>query len=154
MARRSLLDRFRPVGAPGPAGPAAVPAEDRPGPEAELGPVFAALQPDVDAAARRIDEARRAADRHLAAARTQAAGILEGSRQAAAAARAAAAAEAAEAVEAADARRLAEARRRAGRLRERGRSRLGPTAAALLDRMVERMEAGMPRDEPAGDGSA
>ena len=48
MALLSILDRFRPVGAPGPAGPVGVPPTDDQGPAAELAPAVgrqrAALQ--------------------------------------------------------------------------------------------------------------
>ncbi|HEU0240823.1 MAG TPA: hypothetical protein VFR11_16305 [Micromonosporaceae bacterium] len=44
---RDILQRFRPSGAPGAAGAAAVPADRRARAEAELEPVFAALAPTV-----------------------------------------------------------------------------------------------------------
>ncbi|MFF3039481.1 hypothetical protein, partial [Arthrobacter citreus] len=80
MARPTILDRFRPVGAPGPSGPVGVPSTDQEGPDAELLPVFASLQPDtaegrsqVEAAAARardlLAEARRQADAEVAQAR-------------------------------------------------------------------------------------
>ncbi|HET8680705.1 MAG TPA: hypothetical protein VFM54_02345 [Micromonosporaceae bacterium] len=69
---RELLERFRPAGAPGAASGAGVPADRRAGVEAELEPVFAALDEAqrecariredaaVRAAARRVEVAERA----------------------------------------------------------------------------------------------
>src|SRR5674476_1314795 len=62
MARVNILDRFRPVGAPGPAGLAGVPAADEQGPAAELAPVFAALAADVESCHRLVEEARHWVD--------------------------------------------------------------------------------------------
>src|SRR5450756_2853427 len=76
MARLSILDRFRPVGAPGPAGLAGVPAADEQGPAAELAPVFAALAADVESCHRLVEEARQEADGALVRAHEQAAAIL------------------------------------------------------------------------------
>lgn len=47
MGILDLLNRLRPVGAPGPAGPVAVPAEEEDRAAAELAPVFAALADTV-----------------------------------------------------------------------------------------------------------
>jgi hypothetical protein len=58
MTWHSILDRFRPAGAPGPVAPAGVPAQDATGPRSELAPVFAALQPDVQDAESRASTAR------------------------------------------------------------------------------------------------
>src|ERR1019366_3273449 len=65
MARPNILDRFRPVGAPGPAGPAGVPAADDQGPAVELAPVFDALAADVQACRTLVAEARRDAEAAL-----------------------------------------------------------------------------------------
>ncbi len=92
MARMSVLDRFRPVGAPGPAGPAGVPAVDGQGPAMELAPVFAALAADVEANAMLVEGARRQAERDISAARTQADAVVSQARLDAGAARAGAAA--------------------------------------------------------------
>jgi len=54
-----ILRRFRPAVAPGPAGPAGVPADRGAEAEAELAAVFAALEPSV-ADARRVREEARA----------------------------------------------------------------------------------------------
>jgi hypothetical protein len=70
MARVNILDRFRPVGAPGPAGATGVPSDDARGPAWELAPVFAALRADVESA----DASVEAADEAAASAR-QAASI-------------------------------------------------------------------------------
>ena len=70
----SILDRFRPVDAPGPAaGVAGVPAADDQGPAAELAPVFAALAADVESCRKLVEEARREADGALFRAHEQAA---------------------------------------------------------------------------------
>jgi vacuolar-type H+-ATPase subunit H len=83
MAWQSILDRFRPTGAPGPVAPAGVPSQDATGPRTELTPVFAALAGDVAAADARetqalarsaalVEEARRRAATVLSEARTAA----------------------------------------------------------------------------------
>src|SRR5665811_2240014 len=76
MARSNILDRFRPVGAPGPAGPAGVPAADDQGPAVELAPVFEALAADVQACRRLVDEARREAEAALSLAHERGAAII------------------------------------------------------------------------------
>jgi len=91
VARISILDRFRPVGAPGPAGPSGVPAADDQGPVVELVPVFAALADDVEACVAIVEEARGEAERDLAQARKRAAAIISQARFDAVAARAMAA---------------------------------------------------------------
>lgn len=69
---RDLLDRFRPAGAPGPAGAAGVPADRREWVADELAPVFATLA-GVEAECDRIRaDAERAAARRRAEAAEQA----------------------------------------------------------------------------------
>ena len=66
MAARNLaeiLRRFRPTTAPGPAGPAGVPADRARESESELASVFSALQPALTEAARLRDDARIEGDR-------------------------------------------------------------------------------------------
>ncbi|HET8660859.1 MAG TPA: hypothetical protein VFM55_17885 [Micromonosporaceae bacterium] len=66
---RELLERFRPAGAPGAASGAGAPADRRAGVEAELEPVFAALDEAQRECARiREDAAVRAAARRAEAA--------------------------------------------------------------------------------------
>lgn len=69
MPRPNILDRFRPVGAPGAALPSGAPASDALGPAAELAPVFAALATDVDSCRSLVEDARREADLELSQAR-------------------------------------------------------------------------------------
>jgi hypothetical protein len=76
MARSTILDRFRPAGVPGPAGPVGVPATGEQGPAAELAPVFAALAADVKTCRKMVEEAQRDADGALSSAREQAAAIM------------------------------------------------------------------------------
>lgn len=80
MAWLSILDRFRPVGAPGPVGPAGVPAQDAAGPLTELVPVFDALRPDVEHAGALIADAAAAAQEIADTARHQAAAVLADAR--------------------------------------------------------------------------
>lgn len=75
MALLSILDRFRPAGAPGPAA-VGVPAVDRQGPAGELAPVFAALADDVTSCEQLVAEARTAAESTVAAVREQASALL------------------------------------------------------------------------------
>jgi hypothetical protein len=89
---RDLLSRFRPAGAPGPAGAAGVPADRRQAVAAELAPLFAALA-EVEAECERLRrDARQAAAAREAAAAEQARVMVARARDDAAAERAAAAA--------------------------------------------------------------
>jgi vacuolar-type H+-ATPase subunit H len=135
MARSTILDRFRPAGAPGPAGPVGVPATGEQGPAAELVPVFAALAADVQACRTMVEEARRDADRALSGAREQAAAIIAQARLDEGAERARAAARVEQAAAAQDARVIAQARTDADDL-ERSRTALLPGAVRqVLDRL-------------------
>jgi vacuolar-type H+-ATPase subunit H len=120
MARLSILDRFRPVGAPGPAGPTGVPAADAQGPAVELVPVFEALAIEVHACGKRIEEARFQAEHEVATARTQAAEILSRARLEAGAARANAAAKVEEEAKGRDALLLEQAHQEAAKLEASG----------------------------------
>ncbi|MDO8106967.1 hypothetical protein Q6348_07120 [Isoptericola sp. b441] len=137
MAWQSILDRFRPVGAPGPAGPAGVPSQDATGPAAELAAVFEALRPDVEQASRTVAEARVRAQRLVADARDGAAAELAAARSRAPAvreeARLAAEQQAASEAEALTARADAEV----AVLAERGRARLPGMVDDVLSRLVE-----------------
>ncbi|MCC3271769.1 hypothetical protein MUK71_07315 [Arthrobacter zhangbolii] len=137
MARNSLLDRFRPVGAPGPAGPAGVPAQDDEGPAAELIPVFEALDPQIEAAQATAGNAAEQARESVAAARRQAAALLEQARMDSAAARAEAAAQVSAEVSRQDEALLSEARQEAAELRRRGESRVPELASAIVADLVQ-----------------
>lgn len=120
MARLSVLDRFRPMGAPGPAGPSGVPAVDAQGPATELIPVFAALAADVHGCEELVAAARRQAEHDVAGARTQAAAIVSQAKLNASAARAEAAAVVERDAGARDARVMERARREADSVEEAG----------------------------------
>lgn len=137
MARLSILDRFRPVGAPGPAGPAGVPSSDAQGPAAELAPVFAALAGDVAACAALVEAARLDAERDVAQARAQAAAVVAKARLDAAAERAGAAAGVSQEASDRDAQQLAQARVEADVLRESGLARI----PSVIDRVIETLLA-------------
>ena len=137
MARNSLLDRFRPVGAPGPAGPAGVPAQDNQGPEAELIPVFEALDPQIDAARTITDDAAGLARETVAAARRQASALIEQARMDSAAVRAAAAAEVSAEMSRQDEAMLSAAESEAAELQRRGESRVPELASAIVADLVQ-----------------
>lgn len=136
MARLSILDRFRPVGAPGPAGAVGVPAADSRGHAAELALVFAALAPDVEACQRLVDEARKLAEDDTARARTAAAAIVARARLESDAARADAADLVEQATSERDMRTLETARREASRLRASGVARIPDTVGRVIDRLL------------------
>lgn len=142
MARLSFLDRFRPAGAPGPAGPTGVPAADNQGPTAELGPVFAALAGDVASCVALIDGARLDADREVAKARAQAAAIVSKARLEAGAERAKSAAQVEQAASHRDAQLLEQSRREAAACGEAGLARMPAVVAEVIDALLA----------PPGDG--
>ncbi|HUW78244.1 MAG TPA: hypothetical protein VMV52_05770 [Candidatus Nanopelagicaceae bacterium] len=76
MTWLNILDRFRPVGAPGASGPVGVPSADVQGPAAELAVVFAALTNDVESCRTLIAEAKSSSEEDLSRARDQAAAIV------------------------------------------------------------------------------
>lgn len=117
MALQDLLNRLRPAGAPGPAGPVAVPAEEEDREAAELAPVFTALAETVD-----DTEAVRAAGADRAAAITaeaekEAAALVANATSRAPGERAAAAARVHEAGDDEAAALLTEAKRQAAQLK-------------------------------------
>lgn len=136
MARPSILDRFRPVGAPGPAGPAGVPAADNQGPAAELAPVFAALADDVAACAALIEEARLSAEADVAEARLHAAAVLSQARLEAGAERAQAAARVEQAASNRDAELLKQARHDAAALEESGLALIPAVVGKVIDALL------------------
>ncbi|MCQ1953718.1 hypothetical protein [Arthrobacter sp. zg-Y238] len=137
MARNSLLDRFRPVGAPGPAGPAGVPAADHEGTAAELIPVFEALDPTIEKGSGQTRTAGDQAQQTVAAARRQAAALVEQARMDSAAVRADAAARVSADAERENERLLDEARDEARRLRSQGESRVPELASAIVADLVQ-----------------
>ncbi len=140
MTLLSILDRFRPAGAPGSAGVAGVPTLDVQGPEAELAPVFAALAPDVAACAEVVDAARQASTYRLAQSREQAAAVVAQARLDADAARSRAAADVEQTASAADEAARREARDQAARLAEAGRPRVEELASRLAHSLLDAPE--------------
>jgi hypothetical protein len=136
MARPNILDRFRPVGAPGPAGPVGVPAVDDQGVATELAPVFAALAPDVQACTALVDEARQEADAALSQARELAAAAIAQARLDAGADRARAAAAVEQVASEQDAQLLDAAVRQADALQEAGTALLPATVRRVIDAML------------------
>ena len=136
MAPLSILDRFRPVGAPGPAGPAGVPATGDHGPAAELAPVFAALAADVQSCRRLVDEARRQADQALSLAHERAAGIIAQARLDARGERARAMARVEQAASERDGLLLARARKDADDVEGAGAAQLPATARRVIDHLL------------------
>lgn len=137
MARPSILDRFRPVGAPGPSGPAGVPSTDSEGPEAELLPVFEALLPDSEAARRRLEDAAGQARTLLAEARRQADADIAQARLDSGAVRAHAAEQVSREAAARDTELLEQAQQRAGRISAAAEAKLQPLARRVAASVLE-----------------
>ncbi len=136
MARPSILDRFRPVGAPGAAGPAGVPAADDLGPEAELVAVFAALDAEVESCRRLVEDARRDAEKEVAGARERAAALVAQARLDAGAEQARSAAEVLRTAADVDAKLLDQARQEAAELTESGTDRLPEAVRRVIDTLL------------------
>jgi len=136
LAPLSILDRFRTVGAPGPAGPAGVPATGDHGPAAELAPVFAALAADVQSCRGLVDEARRQADQALSLAHERAAGIIAQARLDARGERARAMARVEQAASERDGLLLARARKDADDVEGAGAAQLPATARRVIDHLL------------------
>ncbi|MBP3044384.1 hypothetical protein KKR91_07165 [Arthrobacter jiangjiafuii] len=151
MARNSLLDRFRPVGAPGPAGPAGVPATDDQGPAAELVPVFEALDPTIRQAQELTKDASTRAAETVAQARTQAAAMVEQARMDSGAVRAQAIAEVSQEARTADEEMLRAADDEAAELKRRGESRIPQLAAVIVADLVQDLLGNAPA--PSGDAA-
>jgi vacuolar-type H+-ATPase subunit H len=143
VARLSILDRFRPVGAPGAAGPAGVPAADDQGPAAELAPVFAALADHIASCAALVDDAHRSADEAVVRARVQAAAILAQARLDAGAERATAAARVEQEGSSRDTQVLEQARREAAALEEAGLARIPAVVAEVMDALLAPKSEGL-----------
>jgi len=136
MAQPSILDRFRPVGAPGAAGPAGVPASDDLGPAAELTPVFAALAADVESCRRLVEDARRDADRTLAKARDSADALVAQARLDAGAEQSRSAARVLDTASERDAQLLDRARQEAVDLKETGTARLPEAVRNIIETLL------------------
>lgn len=143
MVRLSILDRFKPVGAPGAAGPAGVPATDDQGRAAELAPVFAALAGDVAACGTLVAEARLSAEEAVAQARAQAAAIVAQARIDAGAARVRAAARIKQEASERDAQLLEQTRREAATLEKTGRAGI----PAVIGQVIESLLASQSADQ-------
>ncbi|MBK9181011.1 MAG: hypothetical protein IPM45_15880 [Acidimicrobiales bacterium] len=142
---RDRLRRLRPVAAPGPAGPAGVPADVTRAVEAELAPVFAALDDAQREAQRRRARAAAAARARRAEATARGEQLRAGARTDAAAQRADAARQRV-ALEAAERDRLlAAADAEAAAVRHRADARL----PALVDRVLDEVRRGAWPHEPA-----
>ena len=137
MARSSILDRFRPVGAPGPAGPVGVPSTDVPGYVTELAPVFAELEADIDTCRSEVRDAHQRAAAAVAQARADAAAEVARARREAAAARAAAAAAVTESAAQDDARVIASAQEQARVIGASGTTRLPGVVRQVVDRLLQ-----------------
>ncbi|GAA2806749.1 hypothetical protein [Kribbella solani] len=134
----TMLDRlwrFRPVGAPGGAGPVGVPEDARSGVPAELAGVFVAL----DATIAECDEVRAHAGHEaagmVAAARTDAAALVAAARTQAVGERAEIAAAIQARGDAEVARTRATATEDTGDLRQAGSQRMDDFVALVLDRL-------------------
>ncbi len=137
MARSSILDRFRPVGAPGPAGPVGVPSTDVPGYVTELAPVFAALAADIDGSRSEVQDACQRASAAVAHARADAAAVVARARRESAADRAAAAAAVTAAAARDDTQVIAAARAAAAAIGSSSTTRLPGVARAVVDRLLQ-----------------
>lgn len=145
---RDLLDRFRPAGAPGPAGIAGVPADRQDSVAAELKPVFAALAEVEEECERLRRDAARAAARHADAADAQAHALVAGARNGAGAERAAAAARVREDAAAEVAHLEASAAGEADEIRRRNAHR----RPWLLSQVIERVRADLAALDGGGPG--
>lgn len=135
MPVSNLLQRLRPAGAPGTAGPVAVPAKAEDGPAAELAPVFEALASVIS----RCDAIRTAAEEAAAAeaasAQRDAATVISDATSRAPAERAAAAARVHQVGDAAADALVVEAQTGATRLEAEGRQRLIELTGVVLSNL-------------------
>jgi hypothetical protein len=149
---RDLLTRFRPAGAPGPAGAAGVPADRRESAAAELAPVFATLA-EVDGECDRLrrEAVEQAAQRQKAAVE-QARVLVARAREGAAAERAAAAARIREDTAAELAQLAATTAAETEAARRRAAQRLPQLLSAVRERVRADLAAaaGLPGRQPGG----
>jgi hypothetical protein len=136
MPHSNILDRFRPVGAPGPVGPAGVPAAGERGPSVELVPVFTALAPDIESARNLIDQAEKEAADIVSRAREEASALLAQAQLDGRSARARAAARVAQDNTEHDQALLANARNQADALARTRAALLPEMTRTVIDRML------------------
>ena len=136
MPHSNILDRFRPVGAPGPVGPAGVPAADERGPSVELVPVFTALAPVIESARKLIEKAEKEAADIVSRARDEASALLAQAQLDSRSARAGAAARVAKDNTDHDEALLANARNQADVLARTGTALLPEMTHTVIDRML------------------
>ncbi len=139
MPHSNILDRFRPVGAPGPVGPAGVPAAGERGLGVELVPVFVALAPDVERARTLVEQAEKEAADIVARAHEEASALLARAQLDSGSARAAAAARVAKENTDHDEVLLANARRQAEVLAGTGTALLPEMTHTVIDRMLAKL---------------
>jgi hypothetical protein len=139
MALSDLLQRLRPAGAPGAAGPVAVPAEEEDATALELAPVFDALAPVLAECAAIRSAAERAGADEVARARREAEALLADAAARAPGERAAAATRIHRSGDAEAEEVLATALAEAERLRAAGQQRL----AELTDLVISNIRAGL-----------
>lgn len=144
MARTlsDILRRFRPAVAPGPAGPAGVPADRSAEAEAELAIVFEALAPTVQAAQQLRDRAQTEADHRRREAIQEAERLIADARGQLDAVRAEAAASRLTTVDETRARLDREAHDAAGALTTRAEARLSDVVARVVGEI--RATGGLP----------
>jgi len=140
MPHSNILDRFRPVGAPGPVGPAGVPAAGERGPSVELVPVFTALAPDIESARKLIEQSEKEAADIVRRAREQATALLAQAQLDSRSARAGAAARVAQANTDHDRALLANARNQADVLARTGTALLAEMTHGVIGRMLEELQ--------------
>lgn len=139
MALQDLLNRLRPAGAPGPAGPVAVPAEEEDREAAELAPVFGALAETVDDTEAVRDAGADRAAAITAEAEKEAAALVANATSRAPGERAAAAARVHEAGDDEAAALLTEAKRQAAQLKADSGQRLDE----LTELVIANLRAGI-----------
>lgn len=139
MALSDLLQRLRPVGAPGAAGPVAVPAEEEDATALELAPVFDALAPVLAECAAIRSAAERAGADEVTRARREADALLADAAARAPGERAGAATRVQRSGDAETEAVLAAAGAEAERLRAAGRQQL----AELTDLVITNIRAGL-----------
>ncbi|MEA5456825.1 hypothetical protein SPF06_19050 [Sinomonas sp. JGH33] len=136
MPRSNFLDRFRPVGSPGPAARTGVPGTDVVGPAAELARAFASLRSDVEGTRASVEEARHQAERELDAARTAAEAVVAQARLTSESSRRAAYDRVLAASAQDDARLVLAAEARAEQITQTGRERLPAAVHQIIEALL------------------
>jgi 3-hydroxyacyl-CoA dehydrogenase len=137
MSGTGILDRFRPIGAPGAAGSMGVPVSELRGAEAELAPVFAALASEWENADAVVAQATAAAAKARADAAERAADIVAAAQRSAPADQAAAAERIATAAAVADAQLQQAALVEAAAVRRKGARRLPALLRRTQDELLK-----------------